>query len=317
MDSRHRGRTSTRQGEPARTAALRVAKAAFEGLAPLLIQVGITSREAEMLLRAACAHESARTQPSRAGKTNVSRVSVEIGVDRHLVTSLLKTPTEALGGLSARRDSMRRVIDGWSSDPQFSRHGRPSDLEIGDPSTRGPSLWTLIQRYAPGVWPRLIVDELIRVDYVETQANGRLRWKGGTKQTQVSRMGPPEAIGQQMRDGMRAAFRDSSQPGAKRNWRTAQGVNIARSDLPLVRKMLRNRFEAMIAWLTEELNSARWQRGPSKGGRMRVGFSGFMFEEPFSGVDSRRDRKPASMGNTPATRTRSNVEPRQLRSKRK
>ncbi len=41
-------------------------------------------------------------------------------------------------------------------------------------------------------------------------------------------------------------------------------------------------LEAMITWLTEELNSQRWRRGVSKGGWMRVGLSGFIFEESLS-----------------------------------
>ena len=277
---RHRTGSGAHQGESSKATALRVAQAAFEGLAPLLVEFGITSPEAETLLRAVCVHETAKAHTvGGARRPNVSRVSVKTGVDRHVVTALLKNPPEVDGGLSTRRDSMRRVIDGWLSDPEYTKNGRPKELEIGDPSAEGLSAWTLIQRYAPGVWPRLIIDELIRVDYVDTKPNGRLRWKGRARGTSVSRRHAREAAGQRMRDAMRAAFHDSSQPEAKRAWRTAQSVEIGRSDLPLVRKMLGDRLETMIAWLTEELNSARWRRSASKGGRMRVGLSGFIFEE--------------------------------------
>ena len=272
-----------------------VAKAAFEGLAPLLIEFGITSPEAETLLRAVCVHETAKAHTIGGKRPNVSRVSVRTGVNRHVVTALLKHPPEVDGRLSTRRDSMRRVIEGWRKDPQFTRAGRPNDLEIGDPSSRGPTVWTLVQRYAPGVWPRLIIDELIRVDYVEAQPNGRLRWKGNITGTPASRVDALEATGQQLRDAMRAAFRDSRRLGPKRIWRTAQSAEIGRNDLPLVRKMLGERFETMIAWLTEELNSARWRRGASKGDRMRVGLSGFMFEESLSNdVGRGGDEKRAS-----------------------
>src|SRR2546430_10284527 len=37
--------------------------------------------------------------------------------------------------------------------------------------SKGHDAWTLIQRYAPGVWPRLIIDELIRVDRKSTRLN--------------------------------------------------------------------------------------------------------------------------------------------------
>ena len=272
-----------RQAESSKATVLSVAKAAFEGLAPLLIEFGITSPEAEALLRAVCVHETAKAHTVVGGRRpNVSRVSVKTGVNRHMVTVLLKKPPEVDGGLSTRRDSMRRVIDGWLSDPEYTKNGRPKDLEIGDPSSEGRSVWTLIQRYAPGIWPRLIIDELIRVDYVDTKPNGRLRWKGSARGRSVSRHDAREAASQRMRDAMRAALHDSSQPEANRAWRTAQSVEIGRNDLPLVRKMLDDRLETMIAWLTEELNSARWRRSVSKGGRMRVGLSGFIFEESLS-----------------------------------
>jgi len=295
VDRGHRTGSETRQREPSKATVLSLAKAAFEGLAPLLIEFGITSPEAEALLRAVCVHETAKAQTVGGGRRpNVSRVSVKTGVNRHMVTALLKNPPEVDGGLSTRRDSMRRVIDGWLSDPEYTRNGRPKDLEIGDPSSEGPSAWTLIQRYAPGVWPRLIIDELIRVDYVDTKPNGRLRWRGSTRRTAVSRHEARDAARQRMRDAIRAAFQDSSQPEANRTWRTAQSVEIGRTDLPLVRKMLGDRLETIITWLTEELNSARWRRSASKGGRMRVGLSAFVFEESVSkDVGSGRDKTGA------------------------
>ena len=275
-------RSATDQRESSKVAVLKVAKATFEGLATLLTQHGITSPEAETLLRAVCVHETAKAHTSSGRRTNVSRVSVKTGLSRQVVSALLKNPPEADGGLSMRRDSMRRVIDGWLSDPDYSKKGRPRDLEIGGPSSKGRDAWTLIQRYAPGVWPRLIIDELIRLDYVHTGSNGRLRWKGSATGRLVSRQDALEAGDQQLRDAVRAAFLDSGQRHAKRSWRTAQSVNITRSDLPLVRKMLRDRLDAVIAWLTEELNSPRWRARAPKGGRVRVGLSGFIFEEPLS-----------------------------------
>jgi ribosomal protein L31E len=257
-----------------------VARAAFQGLAPLLVQFGVTSPEAEALLRAVCVHETARAHTVGGRRPNVSRVSVKTGVNRHLVKKLLKNPPVVDGGLSSRRDSMRRVIDGWLSDPEYTTRGRPRDLEIGSPSSQGQDTWTLIQRYAPGVWPRLIIDELIRVDYVDSRPNGRLRWKGNARGKWTFKHDAQEAASQRMRDVMRAAFHDGAQTAGLRHWRTAQSTEIAQHDLPLVRKMLGDRLEAIIVWLTEELNSARWRRGTSKGDRMRVGVSGFMFEEP-------------------------------------
>ena len=265
-------------GESSKAAVFRVAQATFEGLAPLLIESGITSPEVEGLLRSVCVHEAARAQGI--GRTNVSRISVKTGVDRHTVANLLRRPPSVDSALTTRRDSTSRVVDGWLSDPEYASRGSPQELEIGDPNSRGRNVWNLVRRYAPGVWPRLIIDEMIRVDYVETLPSGKLRLKRRTTPRLPPKAGSRVGSSQRMRDAIRALYRDTTQSEARRTWRTAQSVEIGEEDLPLVRKMLRDRLNSMFAWLTEELDSARWRReGPKEGVRVRVGLSGFTFEE--------------------------------------
>jgi hypothetical protein len=270
-----------RNGRPSKVTALQVAQAAFEGLAPLLLEHGVTSPEAEALLRAVYVHAVAKAQETERRRPNISRVSVKTGVERHTVTALLRAPPDADITLSSRRDAISRVIDGWLSDPEYSEKGSPRDLDIGDPASKGRSVWSLVQRYAPGVWPRLIIDELIRMDYVETLPNGRLKGKRLPGAKPAARRVSRESAGQRMRDAMRALLRDATQSDMPRAWRTAQSLEISEKDLPVVRKMLRDRLDSMFAWLTDELNSARWRRDASKGGiKVRVGLSGFTFEEP-------------------------------------
>jgi ribosomal protein L31E len=262
-----------------RATALQVAQAAFEGLAPLLIECGVTSPEAEALLRAVCVHAAAKAQTIERRRPNVSRISVKTGVDRHAVTELLQAPAAADVALNSRRDAVSRVISGWLSDAEYTEKGAPRDLDIGDPGSNGRSVWTLVERYAPGVWPRLIVDELIEMDHVVTLPNGQLRWKRTPSLRRLSGRVKRQSGGPQMRDAFRALF-DSTRTDTRRIWRTAQGLEIAERDLPLIRKMLRDRFDSMFAWITDELNSARWRRDVSNvGGRVRVGVTGFTFEE--------------------------------------
>ena len=265
--------------DSSKAAALKVAQATFEGLAPLLIRCGITSPEAEALLRAVCVHTAAKNQ-EQSGRSNVSRVSVKTGVDRHTVAALLTEPPNIDTDVTSRRDAISRVIDGWLSDADYSERRGPRDLDIGDPSSKGRTAWTLVQRYAPGVWPRLIIDELIRVGYVDTLPNGQLRWKRPPNSKFSSRRSSHESSNQLMRDAVQALFKDAIRQDARSAWRTAESLEISEQDLPLVRKMLRERLNTMFAWLTDELNSARWQHhGSRPNARVRVGLSGFTFEE--------------------------------------
>lgn len=265
--------------ESSKAAVFRVAQAAFDGLAPLLIESGITSSEAEGLLRSVFVHEAARAQGI--GRPNVSRISVSTGVDRHTVANLLREPPSVDSALTSRRDSTSRVVDGWMSDQEYMVKGRPQELEIGDPNSRGRNVWNLVRRYAPGVWPRLIIDEMIRVDYVESLPNGRLRLKRRASPKTTAKNASRDGGSQRMRDAIRALYQDARQTEVRRTWRTAQSVEIWEDDLPIVRKMLRDRLDTMFAWLTEELDSTRWRRDGSRGQtKIRIGLSGFTFEEP-------------------------------------
>jgi len=287
--------------QPSKAIALGLLHAAFEGLTPLLVEYGITSPQAEALLRAVCVHVVARSQRPAGRRPNISRVSVKTGVDRHTVAAILKEPPKLDARLGSRRDSISRVIDGWLSDPEFTDKGRPLDLDIGGPAVKGRSVWTLVQRYAPGVWPRLIVDELIRVDYVATLPNGRLRWKATQGAVPLPRSVSQESASQQLNDAVRALLRDATEPEGRRVWRTAQSLDIRVQDLPLVRKMLRDRLNSMFAWMTDELNSARWRHDESAAAvRMRVGLSGFTFEEALTNGGVNEHTKRAGRSGTAA-----------------
>ena len=287
-------------GDSSKATALQVAQAAFEGLAPLLIQHGITSPEVETLLRAVFVHAAAKTQ-EKPQRPNVSRVSVKTGVDRHTVAALLRERPNIYNGSPPRRDAISRVIDGWLSDPEYSEKGGPRDLDIGDPGSKGRTIWTLVQRYAPGVWPRLIVDELIRVDYVDTLPNGQLRCKRASSHKLASRRSNRESSIQLMRDAVQALFRDAARTDRRPAWRTAQSLEIDEDDLPIVRKMLHERLNTMFAWITDELGSARWQHdGPRVRSRVRIGLSGFTFEETLPRGDSANEdvKKPRRRAKT-------------------
>ena len=275
--------------------ALALIHAAFEGLAPLLVEHGITSPQAEALLRAVCVHVVAKAQKSEGRRPNISQVSMKTGVDRHTVAAILKEPSKLDVRPGSRRDSVSRVINGWSSDPEYTDKGHPQDLDIGGPGAKGRSVWTLVQKYAPGVWPRLVLDELIRVDFVETLPNGRLRFKATHGSAPMPRSVSQETATQRLSDAVRALLRDATEPESRRVWRTAETTDIRAQDLPLVRKMLRDRLNSMFAWMTDELNSARWRHDDSGAGvRIRVGLSGFTFEEALlRGADNEHTQRAA------------------------
>ena len=162
---------------------LNLAKTLFEALVPPLVEQGVTSAEVEGLLRAVFVRQVAKTLTQPGRRTNVSEISIRTGIDRHTVARLLKAPL-TLNAASARLNSAGRVLQGWRSDPEYSKNRQPRVLEIGGPRSTGTTVWSLVKRYAPGVWPRLVIDELIRLGHVTVRSNGTAKCKtGGTNRS--------------------------------------------------------------------------------------------------------------------------------------
>jgi hypothetical protein len=270
-------------GDSAKIAALGTARTIFETLAPHLVESGITSSEAETLLRAVCVHEAARSFVERGRRPNVSQIAIKTGVDRHLVAEILKTPPRVDRTLETRRDATSRVIAGWFSDPRYSRNGKPMALQVGDPRSRGRTVWSLVEHFAPGVWPRLVIDELIRVDLVEVLPDGTFRCAHKPSSDLVE---PPrtadESSTQLLRDAIYSQLHDMTS-GRRRSWRTAQSVQITRDKVALVRKMVRDRLDSAVSELADELDSPRWKPDSRDlGHKISIGISAFSFERVLS-----------------------------------
>lgn len=267
-------------GRNSRTVALWVAKSAFEGLAPVLVENGVTIPEAEKLLRAVCVHAMSKRLQRRRRLLNDSQLSIRMGVDRHDVARLLKqAPLDGVH-VSAGRATVMRVIHGWETECLAKRQAR--ELAIGDSHSVGPSIWALVQRYAPGVYPRGIIDEMIRVKLVRPIRHGVLRLEDRVISKSKLNAHELEHAAQRMEDMTRAVSHDFANPKAKPMLLEAQSDQIDLADLPLVRKMLAERLDLMMERIAEELNSPRLKRGPSTGRKVRLGVLSMLIEEVLS-----------------------------------
>jgi len=263
---------------------LKTLETVFEPLARLLVEHGISSPEAERLLRAVCVREVAKARTTPGKRPNASRVALVTGVDRGDVTRILKIHHKA-GEVNASRHRVNRVLAGWHSDATYSSAGRPLVLPIKAIKAikareyKRSNFWALAKRYAPGVYRGLILSEILRVGAVEEVGNGRLRARTREyRAAEFSREGVSE-IGARVRDLMQTMLNDATEVGWPRICRTVEKRNIDPKFLPLLRKLLVDRSESMLSGVRGELTSSRWNQTDPVGPGVRIGLTVFTHEE--------------------------------------
>lgn len=167
---------NTRQSRgPGSTAVLSAVEALFRPLARVLVEQGVSSPEAETLLRAVWVHQLASEDAARRRRPNVSWIALVAGLDRKAVSAILKSPPKMGPASETNSQCANRVLAGWHSDPAFAKDDTPRVLPIKSVGGKRPSFWTLARRYSPAVYPGLILRELCRVGAVEKLQGSRVR----------------------------------------------------------------------------------------------------------------------------------------------
>lgn len=163
--SRHRERDYRHE------ALMAALEALFRPLARVLADEGVSSPEAESLLRAVCVHQAAEAQK----RPNASRIAFLTGLSRKEVSRILNDPPRVNPAWKGRCHLANKVLTAWYTDRAFVHDGRPLLLPIKATQRKRPSFWMLARRYAPDVYPGLILRELSRVGALEKSRDGRVR----------------------------------------------------------------------------------------------------------------------------------------------
>lgn len=169
-------RTASRHRKPNRNGTvLSAVVGVFGPLVRVLVDQGVSSPEAESLLRAVYVHHVADAETVRGKRPNASRIALVTGLNRKQVARILKHPPRVDPALETRCHRANKVLAGWYEDRTFAQNNRPLVLPIKATEHKSPSFWTLANRYAPDVYPGLILRELSRIGALETLRDGRVR----------------------------------------------------------------------------------------------------------------------------------------------
>lgn len=236
----------------------RVAAAAMQAIEPLidlLLQLGITSPEAESLFRTQFVHRTRRrllAQHGRRGATDV-RVALSSGVHRNFVHQILRRPPTIAPNRVRKGHRANRLIDAWHTDARYQDgDGKPRDLPRSGPA---PSFRSLAQRYASGVAPGPLLAELARADAVLLLPDRRVRVR--SRQVRTGGMSRKSVVemGARARNLLDALLSNLSAPTDPLLCESTPQWRIERSRLPLVRAVVRRRTDAFLAALEAEIAS--------------------------------------------------------------
>ncbi len=266
--------------DPRKSAVAQAAMSAFAPLGDLFIKLGVSCPEAESLLRSAMVHGAFERE--RAGgeeSVNLSRIALLTGVHRNEVKRILSAAPGIDPGREARRHRGNRILAAWHTDPDYtSPDGTPRELDLKNTRRRGVSFWGLVKRYAPGVWPKMILDELLRVGAVEHVSEQRLKVLMQAYGVAGFDADAIEDLGNRAKDLLETLVYNLLHPSASRVCETVLSIDADPKFLPLLRNSIQRRTQPYLSGLVEELNNPRTSRSSRSESSTRIGVTVYSFE---------------------------------------
>jgi hypothetical protein len=266
--------------ESGKAALARAAMTALEPIVEILLELGVTSPEAESLLRSLFIHKAREwlaRQDEEGELPSDVRVALVTGVHRNFVRYILAEPPRIAAARAQRGQSAGRLLDAWHSDRRYlDSSGKPRDL-----SERGrePSFHTLATTYVPGTAPGVVLDELRRAGLVQRLAERRVRVRSRAMRAHGVNVGSVGEMGNRAKELLETLHHNLRQPACPL---FCEGISVLDIDvglLPVVRNIINNRASTFLVAMQNELaietNKSRRRKGH---GRVKIGLTVFETE---------------------------------------
>ena len=235
----------------------RAAMAAIEPLVEILLEMGVTSPEAESLLRSLFVHRArswlAKQSPTTSEPSD-ARISLVTGVHRNFVRHILAERPRIAKLRQKRGNRADRVLNAWYTDPHYlDGSGKPRDLP--EKGSR-PSFQSLATKYLPGAAPGVVLDELKRAGAVQSLVEGRLRVRN--KFFRVLGLNPASVvdIGNRAQGMIETLTHNLHHPDNRRVYDSTPSLEIEEDRIAAVREIIGRRASTFLARMEHELTSA-------------------------------------------------------------
>jgi len=171
---RTRARQKSRFSDPLHEATIATLKRVVEPLAELMFDTGVSVHQFSQIMREAAVRSAANRIAKANGRDSKSRVAIVTGLPRSQVARILNAKEE-LPSKPIREHPARKVLAAWFENSRFlDVNGEPDLLPIFG---RRRSFEQLVTMHAGGIPVRAMLDELTRIDAVETFADQSVRAK--------------------------------------------------------------------------------------------------------------------------------------------
>ena len=218
------------------------------------------------------------------GKTlSFSRVSTITGLHRHVVSNIVKSAEASKPAIGAEKDYQRnrlaRVLAGWFESPEYTDdNGRPRILPMEGPE---PSFEHLVRTFSGDIYPKIILEELLRVGAVRVQNDGSLRALARRYILGGADPATLQQLGSTARDLFCTLEHNMAAPADSRLFEdSAISVRLDSAAIPLFRQMLHLRGASFLqdveGWISE-------REVTGKSGSVRAGVMVQMILDPESG----------------------------------
>ncbi len=248
-----RRRKIGRMSEAGKAALARAAMAAVEPLVQLLLELGVTSPEAESLLRSLFVHTARHwLSGSGAGDDTPSdvRVALVTGVHRNFVRRILGESPRIAAARQQKGHRAERLLEAWYSDVAYlDSSGKPRDLSERAPE---PSFYSLAGRYVPGAAPGVVLEELRRAGVVQWLPDRRVRVRSRSFRLLGLNASSVGEIGQRGRQLLETLTHNLREPEQAPFCDSLAAIEIDAARLPIVRALVARRASTFLAAIAQE-----------------------------------------------------------------
>jgi hypothetical protein len=264
-------------------------------LVRLAVRVGVKHAQLDELLRSLLIEEAQRSWRDKGTEPNLSQISLTTGLNRKVVTSLVRDTVERLpySEMSAPAKTVTRWLRICMDDPSWRR------LPI-NAIARGPSFEAVAYTASHGnVHHRAVLDELLRLGMVTESGDGFVELDADGFVPAQDMRSMLAFLGDNTRDHLLAAVSNTlgGQPAFLERSVFAKG--IAPQDCERIHQIARTRWNALHNELARALSDAFAHAPEAASARMRIGIYAYFEKGPAPASEAAAGASPPSKEGRP------------------